>query len=307
MLRVEIGDVERLTKLIPSGPAFSVTSPRRATRCRGEAAAAQDEPNSKVLDLGSRIEGLARHASVHAAGVVIAPGPLTDYVPVCTAPDSKGDQDAIITQYDMAGIEHVGMLKIDLLGLKTLTVLHDATVMVAERHGVTIDLERPDLNDPKVYALLRSGRTAGIFQFESPLATDCLRNMKCDRFDDLVATNALLRPGPLDTGCISFYQPCWPREVRYLASCARKILMPTYGDRLTGKRSKKGWERASGYSLADRRCAKRARRSELIQEELGLPKRARSRAGMMLCTVEEIAAQIETFNATVSKSRTRLA
>src|SRR5438067_6946578 len=200
-LRVEIADVERLTKLIPSGPAFSITLAEASDKVpEVRAAAAHDERIRKVLDLGSRIEGLARHASVHAAGVVIAPGPLTDYVPVCTAPDSKGDAsspDAIITQYDMVGLEEVGMLKIDLLGLKTLTVLHDATRMVADRHGVSIDLERPDLDDPKVYALLRSGRTAGIFQFESPLATDCLRNMKCDRFDDLVATNALLRPGPL--------------------------------------------------------------------------------------------------------------
>src|SRR5216117_7094 len=190
-LRVEMADVERLTKLIPSGPAFSVTLAEASDKVpEVRAAAAQDERIRKVLDLGSRIEGLARHASVHAAGVVIAPGPLTDYVPVCTAPDSKTDADAIITQYDMVGLEHVGMLKIDLLGLKTLTVLHDAAKMVAERHGVTIDLERPDLDDPKVYELLRAGRTAGIFQFESPLATDCLRNMKCDRFDDLVATNA---------------------------------------------------------------------------------------------------------------------
>src|SRR5216117_561671 len=190
-LRVEMGDVERLTKLIPSGPAFSVTLAEESEKVpEVKAAAAQDERIRKVLDLGARIEGLARHASVHAAGVVIAPGPLTDYVPVCTAPDSKTDAGAIITQYDMVGLEHVGMLKIDLLGLKTLTVLHDAAKMVAERHGVTIDLEHPDLDDPKVYELLRAGRTAGIFQFESPLATDCLRNMKCDRFDDLVATNA---------------------------------------------------------------------------------------------------------------------
>src|SRR6266702_647197 len=159
-LRVEMGDVERLTKLIPSGPAYSVTLAEASDKVpEVRAAAAQDERIRKVLDLGSRIEGLARHASVHAAGVVIAPGPLTDYVPVCTAPDSKGDAsspDAIITQYDMVGLEEVGMLKIDLLGLKTLTVLHDATRMVAERHGVTIDLEKRDLDDPKVYELLRA-------------------------------------------------------------------------------------------------------------------------------------------------------
>src|SRR5881296_912643 len=182
-LRVEMGDVDRITKLIPSGPAFALTLAEAAEKVpEVKAAAAQDERIRKVLNLGARIEGLARHASVHAAGVVIAPGPLTDYVPVCTAPDSKGDASSIITQYDMVGLEHVGMLKIDLLGLKTLTVLHDAAKMAAERHGVTIDLERPDLDDPKVYELLRAGRIVGIFQFESPLATDCLRNMKCDRF-----------------------------------------------------------------------------------------------------------------------------
>src|SRR5207245_101568 len=93
------------------------------------AAAAQDERVRKILELGTRIEGLARHASVHAAGVVIAPGPLSDYVPVCLAPQ---EADAIITQFDMVGLEQVGMLKIDILGLKTLTVVHDAVAMLRE-------------------------------------------------------------------------------------------------------------------------------------------------------------------------------
>src|SRR6266566_3522793 len=186
-LRVEMGDVDRITKLIPSGPAFAVTLAEAAEKVpEVRAAAAQDERIRKVLDLGARIEGLARHASVHAAGVVIAPGPITDYVPVCLAPQGA---DAIITQYDMVSLEKVGMLKIDLLGLKTLTVIHDAVQMIRERHGVAVDPAALDLEDPAVYEVLRTGRTAGVFQFESPLATDCLRNMKCDRFDDLVATN----------------------------------------------------------------------------------------------------------------------
>src|SRR6185295_10485143 len=96
-----------------------------------------------------------------------------------------GAEDIIITQYDMVGLEQVGMLKMDFLGLKTLTVIHDALVMIKERHNVSIDLDALDLDDPDTYAPLRAGRTAGVFQFESALATDTLRQIRCDRFDDL--------------------------------------------------------------------------------------------------------------------------
>jgi DNA polymerase-3 subunit alpha len=300
-LRVEMGEVERLTKLIPSGPAFSVTLAEAGDKVpEVKAAAAQDERIRKVLDLGARIEGLARHASVHAAGVVIAPGPLTDYVPVCTAPDSKTDADAIITQFDMIALEKVGMLKIDLLGLKTLTVLHDAAKMVRERHGVTIDLEQPDLNDARVYELLRAGRTAGIFQFESPLATDCLRNMKCDHFDDLVATNALLRPGPLDTGMYLVYinRKLGREKVRYPHPALEEILAPTYGVIVYQEQVMLIASALAGYSLAEADVLRKAvgkKIKELIQEELGnFVKRAIAR-GHDKKTVEEIAAQIETF------------
>ena len=159
----------------------------------------------RLMDLSSRIEGVSRHLSVHAAGVVIAPGPLPDYVPVCTTPtkgagQSAGGEDVMITQYEMGALEKVGMLKMDILGLKTLTVIHDAVQMIRSRHGTAPDLADTTFDDPKVYELLRQGRTAGVFQFESALATETLRAMRCDRFDDLVATNALLRPGPLDAG-----------------------------------------------------------------------------------------------------------
>jgi len=300
-LRVEMGEVERLTKLIPSGPAFSVTLAEAGDKVpEVKAAAAQDERIRKVLDLGARIEGLARHASVHAAGVVIAPGPLTDYVPVCTAPDSKTDGDAIITQFDMIALEKVGMLKIDLLGLKTLTVLHDAAEMVRERHGVTIDLDQPDLSDARVYELLRAGRTAGIFQFESPLATDCLRNMKCDHFDDLVATNALLRPGPLDTGMYLVYinRKLGREKVRYPHPALEEILAPTYGVIVYQEQVMLIASKLAGYSLAEADVLRKAvgkKIKELIQEELGnFVKRAIAR-GHDKKTVEEIAAQIETF------------
>src|SRR5204863_5751983 len=151
-------EVDRFTKMIPAGPGISVTladAPERSPELKQ--LVRQDERVRKILELGSRIEGLARHASVHAAGVVIAPGPLTDYVPVCLAPQ---EPDAIITQYDMVALEQVGMLKIDVLGLRTLTVIHDAVGMVQARHGITLDIVGLDLADPEVYRLLGSGRTA---------------------------------------------------------------------------------------------------------------------------------------------------
>jgi len=297
-LRVEMGDVDRLTKLIPSGPGFSLTLTEAAEKVpEVKAAAAQDERIRKVLQLGSRIEGLARHSSVHAAGIVIAPGPLSDYVPVCLDPK---DTDAIITQYDMVALEKVGMLKIDLLGLKTLTVLHDAAQMVKERHGVAVDLEQPDLEDPKVYALLRSGRTAGVFQFESPLATDCLRNMKCDRFDDLVATNALMRPGPLDTGMhLVFINRKLGREkVRYPHPALEEILAPTYGVITYQEQVMRIANVLAGYSLAEADVLRKAvgkKIKELIQEELANFVQRAVQRGHDRRVIEDIAAQIETF------------
>jgi len=297
-LRIEPGEVDRFTKLIPAGPGVTVTladAPERSPELRQ--LARHDERVRKVLELGTRIEGLARHASVHAAGVVIAPGPLTDYVPVCLAPQ---EADVIITQYDMVALEQVGMLKIDVLGLKTLTVIHDARRMVEERHGTTLDLDALDLEDANVYKLLGSGRTAGVFQFESPLATDCLRNMKCDRFDDLVATNALLRPGPLDSGMhlVFIRRKRGEETVRYPHDALREVLGPTYGVIVYQEQVMRIANVLGGYSLAEADVLRKAvgkKDKELLQRELGpFVDRAVAR-GHDRRTMEDIAAQIETF------------
>ncbi len=297
-LRIEPGEVDRFTKMIPAGPGFSMSLAEAGERSPElKSLVRADERVRKVLDLGSRIEGLARHASVHAAGIVIAPGPLVDYVPVCLAPQ---EPDAIITQYDMVALERVGMLKIDILGLKTLTVLHDAVVMIRERHGVAIDLDALDFSDPDVYALLRSGRTAGVFQFESPLATDCLRNMKCDRFDDLVAANALLRPGPLDTGMhLVFINRKLGREpIRYPHPALEEILAPTYGVITYQEQVMRIANVLAGFSLAEADVLRKAvgkKDKELIQQELGKFVARAVEAGHDRKVIEEISAQIETF------------
>jgi DNA polymerase III subunit alpha len=297
-LRVEPGEVDRFTKLIPAGPGVSTTlaeAPDRSPELKQ--LVRQDERVRKILELGTRIEGLARHASVHAAGVVIAPGPLTDYVPVCLAPQ---EPDAIITQYDMVALEKVGMLKIDVLGLRTLTVIHDAVGMVAARHGTTLDMNALALDDPDVYRLLGSGRTAGVFQFESPLATDCLRNMKCDRFDDLVATNALLRPGPLDTGMhLVFINRKLGREpVRFPHPALAEILRPTYGVITYQEQVMRIANVLAGFSLAEADVLRKAvgkKDKELIQHELGRFVERAVALGHDRRAIEDIAAQIETF------------
>src|SRR5437667_11481161 len=297
-LRLEVGDVDRLTKTIPSGPAYSLSLAEAAEKVPElRAAAEQDERVRKVLDLGSRIEGLARHASVHAAGIVIAPGPLTEYVPVCIAPQVP---DAIITQYDMVGLEQVGMLKIDILGLKTLTVIHDAVAMVRERHGTPLDMDALDLEDPAVYRLLRSGRTAGVFQFESPLATDTLRNMQCDRFDDLVATNALLRPGPLDTGMhlVFINRKLGREEVRYPHPALEEILKPTYGVITYQEQVMRIAQGLAGISLAEADVLRKAvgkKDAELIRSQLGKFIEKSIARGASRESIEEIASELETF------------
>src|SRR5437762_6866204 len=297
-LRLEMGEVDRFTKMIPAGPGISVTLAEASEKSPElRQLARQDERVRKILDLGTRIEGLARHASVHAAGVVIAPGPLTDYVPVCLAPQ---EAEAIITQYDMVALEQVGMLKIDVLGLRTLTVIHDAVRMVAERHGITLDMNALDLEDPLVYQLLGSGRTAGVFQFESPLATDCLRSMRCDRFDDLVAANALLRPGPLDTGMhLVFINRKLGREpVRYPHPALAEILKPTYGVITYQEQVMRIANVLAGFSLAEADVLRKAvgkKDKELIQQELGRFVTRAVERGHQLRVIEDIAAQIETF------------
>jgi len=297
-LRVEPGEVDRFTKMIPAGPGVAVTLAEASERSPElRQLARQDDRVRKILELGTRIEGLARHASVHAAGVVIAPGPLTDYVPVCLAPQ---EAEAIITQYDMVALEKVGMLKIDVLGLRTLTVIHDACAMVRERHGVTVDMNRLDLADPAVYELLGSGRTAGVFQFESPLATDCLRSMKCDRFDDLVATNALLRPGPLDTGMhLVFINRKLGREpVRYPHPALEEILRPTYGVITYQEQVMRIANVLGGFTLAEADVLRKAvgkKDKELIQRELGRFVERAVGLGHPRRVIEDIAAQIETF------------
>ena len=306
VLRIPPGEADRITKLIPSGPAYSLTIANAARKIDELRELVRDNPSyQRLVSLSSRIEGISRHMSVHAAGVVIAPGPLADYVPVCTAP-TKGagagadGEESIITQYEMGALEKVGMLKMDLLGLKTLTVIHDAVNMIAERHGTRPDMETLALDDPAVYELLRRGRTAGIFQFESPLATDTLRAMKCDRFDDLVASNALLRPGPLDAGMHTVFirRKLGLEKVTYPHPALQEVLEPTYGVITYQEQVMRIANVLAGFSLAEADVLRKAvgkKDEKLIAKELGRFRERAMALGHGRKLVDELTAQIETF------------
>src|SRR5574338_139734 len=306
LLRIPPADADKLTKLVPSGPAFAMTVEEAAAKVAEIKELVKKDPTyERLFQLASRIEGISRHASVHAAGVVIAPGPLTDYVPVCTQPTkgagaSADGADSIICQLDMIALEKVGMLKMDLLGLKTLTVIHDAVRMIKERTGADVEVDTTRFDDPKVYELLRAGRTAGVFQFESALATETLRSMKCDRFDDLVASNALLRPGPLDAGMhlVFIKRKLGQEPVTYPHPSLKETLEPTYGVITYQEQVMRIANVLAGFSLAEADVLRKAvgkKDAELIKKELGkFTERALAR-GHNKKTVEELASQIETF------------
>jgi DNA polymerase III subunit alpha len=306
VLRIPPGEADRITKLIPSGPAYSLSIPEAEKKVDELRDLVKGNPAyRRLLDLSARIEGISRHMSVHAAGVVIAPGPLAEYVPVCTAP-TKGagaaadGEESIITQYEMGALEKVGMLKMDMLGLKTLTVIHDAVLMIAARTGVDLDMDALPFDDPRVYELLREGRTAGVFQFESPLATDTLRAMRCDRFDDLVASNALLRPGPLDAGMHTVFirRKLGQEKVTYPHPSLREVLEPTYGVITYQEQVMRIANVLAGFSLAEADVLRKAvgkKDAELIKKELGKFSERAMALGHPRRLVDDLAAQIETF------------
>jgi len=173
-----------------------------------------------------RLEGMTRHASVHAAGVVIAPKAITEFAPLY-----KGARDEITTQWSMKEIERIGLLKMDFLGLSTLTLINDAIGEITRTTGQQLDIDRLPLDDPKTYQLFQDGQTYGIFQFESSGMRDILRKAKPQRIDDLIALNALYRPGPLRSGMVDDFiaRKQGRTEVEYEVAELEPILSDTYG------------------------------------------------------------------------------
>src|SRR5438552_498865 len=225
VLEMPYADVDRIAKQIP--PALDMT----LEKALAENPVLKDmwtkDPKVKeVIEIGKRLEGMSRHASVHAAGVVIAPGPITDYAPLY-----KGQRDELTTQWNMKEVERVGLLKMDFLGLSTLTLIDDCLKEIKRTEGIDLDIDSIPLDDPKTYKLFADGQTYGVFQFESSGMRELLRKAKPDRLDDLIALNALYRPGPLKSGMVDDFisRKQGKTEVKYELKQLEPILADTYG------------------------------------------------------------------------------
>ena len=224
VLRVPLSDVDRIAKLIPA--EVGITLDAAISRVAELREASESAEYGELISLSRKLEGLARHASTHAAGVLIAPGKLVDYVPLY-----RGTKGEVVTQYDMKSVEDIGLLKMDFLGLTTLSIVEDALHMIEEHHGVVIEPREIPIDDEDVYAMLSRGDTIGIFQLESSGMRDLLRRIAPERFEDIIAINALYRPGPLSSEMVDLFikRKRGQKEIDYEHPVLEPILKDTYG------------------------------------------------------------------------------
>jgi DNA polymerase III subunit alpha len=251
---IPYGEVDRLAKLVPATLGITLEKALQESP-QLKSAVDTDEKLKDLMKVAMRLEGLSRHASTHAAGVVISPQPLTELVPVY-----KTNRDEITTQYDMTALERIGLLKMDFLGLTTLTVLHDAVKMVQQNRGVTIDLDSLPLDDEAAYKLFSRGDTTAIFQFESHGMRDILRRYQPTRIEDLTALNALYRPGPIQGGMIDDFinRKHGKTSVSYELPQLKDILEETYGVILYQEQVMQIANRLASFSLGEADILRRA-------------------------------------------------
>ncbi|MGB0084873.1 MAG: DNA polymerase III subunit alpha, partial [Rhodomicrobiaceae bacterium] len=254
VLQMPYGQVDRLCKLVPNNPANPVTL---EDAIEGEPKLQDERDNDPVvkrlLEIAQKLEGLYRHASTHAAGVVIGDRPLIDLVPLYRDPRST----LPVTQFNMKWVEPAGLVKFDFLGLKTLTVIQRALALIRER-GVELDLATLGLDDRKTYELLARGDTVGVFQLESTGMRESLRRLKPDRFGDIIAMNSLYRPGPMDNIPTYINRKHGLEQVDYLHPLIEPVLQETYGVIIYQEQVMQIAQRLSSYTLGEADLLRRA-------------------------------------------------
>jgi len=254
VLGMSFAEVDRITKLVPNQLNIKLDEALRKEPALVEAGR-KDPRVAELLEIAQRLEGMARNASVHAAGVVIAPVPLRELVPLY-----RTNQDEIVTQYDMKGLEKLGLLKIDFLGLKTLTLIHNALDLIEKHRGVKLVVEDLPLDDSKTFELFSRGLTSGVFQFESAGMKDLLRRAAPNRIEDLTALNALYRPGPIKGGMTDDFieRKHGRRPVTYDLPGLKEILEETYGVIVYQEQVMQIANRIAGYTPGEADLLRRA-------------------------------------------------
>lgn len=254
VMDLSFGQVDRLTKMVPN--VLKITLDQAIEQePKLRSAMAEDERVNRVIQTAKRLEGVARNPSVHAAGVVIAPQPLKSLIPIY-----KTTKDEIVTQYDMNSLEAMGLLKMDFLGLTTLTIIEDAFEWIEKRTGKRPTQDSIPLDDAETYQLFSAGLTSGVFQFESKGMRDICRRYKPERLEDLCALNALYRPGPIQGGMIPDFidRKHGRKPVSYLLPEIEPLLKETYGVIVYQEQVMQIANVVAGYSLGEADLLRRA-------------------------------------------------
>ncbi|WP_020527509.1 DNA polymerase III subunit alpha [Flexithrix dorotheae] len=257
-----LAEANALAKLVPDAPGTSLNKAFEEVSSLREIKEKDQGLQGKVLNLAHTVEGSVRGTGIHAAGVIIAPDDLLEYIPVCTSKDA----DLLVTQFDGRVVESAGMLKMDFLGLKTLTIIKDALRLIKKNHGVDIDIDEIPLDDPKTFELYQAGKTVGTFQFESPGMQKYLKELKPTNIEDLIAMNALYRPGPMQFIPNFINRKHGKEEIEYPHELLEPILNYSNGIMVYQEQIMQTAQILAGYSLGGADILRRAMGKKKIEE-----------------------------------------
>ncbi|MGH1376785.1 MAG: DNA polymerase III subunit alpha [Alphaproteobacteria bacterium] len=263
VLQMSYGQVDRIAKLIPNNPANPMTL-QEALNADADLRAERkkDETQGKLIDIALQLEGLYRHASTHAAGLVIGDRPLDELLPLYRDPRS----DMPVTQFNMKYVEQAGLVKFDFLGLKTMTVVQKSLNIVHEQQGERIDALDIPLDDEKAYELMARGDTVGVFQLESAGMRDMLKKVKPNRFEDIIALVSLYRPGPMDNIPLYIDVKEERQEPDYMHPILQPYLEETYGIMIYQEQVMQAAQELAGYTLGGADLLRRAMGKKIKEE-----------------------------------------
>ncbi len=254
VLRLPLPEADRLAKLVPERPGTSLKAAYKEVPELAQALKEATPQVQETLQYAKSLEGSTRHTGVHACGVIIGPTNLVDCLPLST----QKDTDLPVTQYEGKYVESVGMLKMDFLGLKTLSIIKEALKNIEKRYGSKIDIENIPLDDEATYKIYQRGDTIGTFQFESQGMREYLKELKPSNIEDLIAMNALYRPGPMDFIPLYIKRKHGRQKVEYPHPWLEDILKPTFGIMVYQEQIMQAAQIMAGYSLASADILRRA-------------------------------------------------